>query len=59
MSAEDLAETIRSLTPEEQEAVRRFIDWLKRRQASGTSAFVDAAEEFMAEHPELLERLAQ
>jgi len=29
MTAESLADVVNSLTPEEQEAVRRFIDYLK------------------------------
>lgn len=61
MATESLAEAVRALTPQEQEAVRRFIDYLKRRDisVSSQSPFLLAAEEFMAQHPELLQRLAQ
>lgn len=39
----------------------RFIDYLKQRPtpASSQSPFLLAAEEFIAQHPELLQRLAQ
>jgi hypothetical protein len=49
------------LTPQEQDAVRQFIDYLKGIDASvrPQSPFLQAADEFIAEHPELLRRLAQ
>ncbi len=60
MTDASLAEVVRSLTPHEQEAVRRFIDHLRRGDSAPSEApFLQAAEEFMAEHPELLRRLAQ
>ncbi len=61
MAAESLAEVVRSLTLQEQEAVRQFIDYLKQRGESGCSQspFLQAADEFIAEHPELLQRLAR
>ena len=61
MATESLAEVVRSLTPREQDAVRQFIDYLKRPDALAAAQppFVEAAAEFMAEHPELLRRLAQ
>ncbi|MGB6944417.1 MAG: hypothetical protein WBE37_18605 [Bryobacteraceae bacterium] len=59
MATENLVETIRSLTPEEQESVKRFIEFLKRRGASSSSPFLAAVDEFIDEHPELLRRLAQ
>jgi hypothetical protein len=60
MATESLAEVVRSLTPQEQDAVRQFIDYLKRRDASvSRSPFLQAADEFIAQHPELLQRLAQ
>lgn len=61
MAAESLAEIVRSLTPQEQDAVRQFIDYLKRRDASvrSQSPFLQAADEFIAERPALLQRLAQ
>ncbi len=57
MTVEDVTETIRSLTPEEQESVRQFVDFLKRRDSS--SPFLAAVDEFIDLHPELLRRLAQ
>jgi hypothetical protein len=60
MATESLAEIVRSLTPQEQDAVRQFIDYLKRCDASvSQSPFVRAADDFIAEHPDLLQRLAQ
>jgi recombinational DNA repair protein (RecF pathway) len=61
MAAESLAEVVRSLTPQEQDAVRQFIDYLKQRGASvsSQSPFLQAADEFIAQHPQLLQRLAQ
>jgi recombinational DNA repair protein (RecF pathway) len=61
MATESLAEVVLSLTPQEQDAVRQFIDYLKRREASvrSPSPFLQAADEFMAQHPELLQRLSQ
>src|ERR1017187_4993897 len=58
MATESLAEVVRSLTPLEQDAVRQFIDYLKRRDASvrSQSTFLQAADEFIAQHPELLQR---
>jgi hypothetical protein len=57
MAIESLAEVVQSLTPQEQDAVRQFIDYLKRRDAS--SPFLRAADDFITKHPELLQRLAQ
>lgn len=51
-----LIELVNSLTPQEQDSVREFVAYLKQRKAS---AFHRAAEEFIAEHPTLLARLAQ
>ena len=61
MATESLAEVVRSLTPQEQDAVRQFVDYLKRRPSSlqSESPFLQAADEFIAQHPELLQRLAQ
>ena len=57
MSSENLTEMASQLSPEEKAAVREFIEFVKRRK-SDSSPFL-AAVEFMAEHPELLQRLAQ
>ncbi|MBL8234694.1 MAG: hypothetical protein JNL98_39715 [Bryobacterales bacterium] len=61
MATESLAEVVRSLTPRQQEAVRQFIDYLRSRDdsAPSQSRFLQAADEFIAQHPELLRRLAQ
>jgi hypothetical protein len=59
MAAEHLADVVNSLTPEQQESVRQFIDFLRKRESSASSALLQAAGEFIAEHPELLQRLAQ
>ena len=61
MAMQSLAEVVRSLTPQEQEAVLQFIEYLKRRDDSpgSQSAFVHAADEFIAQHPDLLQRLAR
>ncbi|MBN8734071.1 MAG: hypothetical protein J0L64_26270 [Acidobacteria bacterium] len=60
MAGESLMEMVQSLTAEEQAAVRQFIDYLKVRGGADDvpASFVDAAEEFIAQHPELLRRLA-
>jgi len=59
MSGENLMDAVKSLSPEEQTSVLQFIDYLKRQKAAGTSPFLQAAAQFIAEHPELLQRLAQ
>ena len=61
MAAESLADIVRSLSPQEQDAVRQFINYLKMRDTSvsSQSPFLQAADDFIAEHPELLRRLAR
>ena len=59
MATQDLANAINSLTPQEQDAVREFIGFLKRRDQAAPSAFMKAVNEFVETHPELLKRLAQ
>jgi hypothetical protein len=59
MAAQDLSEAIKSLTPEEQESVRLFILFLKKREPSGSSPFLTAVNEFVEKHPELLRRLGE
>ena len=59
MAVENLADVINSLTPEEQEFVRQFIEFLKGRGSSPSSPFPAAVDEFVDQHPELLRRLAQ
>ncbi len=59
MPANNIAEVIASLTPEEQDTVRQFVEFLQRRASSAPSRLLAAADEFIDEHPELLRRLAQ
>jgi hypothetical protein len=59
MAAENLADVIRPLTPEEQESVRQFVEFLKRKGSSQPTPFLTAVDEFVDQHPELLRRLAQ
>ena len=59
MAAENLADVIASLTPEEQESVKQFVEFLKRKGSAPPSPFLEAVDEFLEQHPELLRRLAQ
>jgi hypothetical protein len=59
MAAENLADVISSLTPDEQESVKQFVEFLKRRESPPSSPFLAAVDEFISQHPELLRRLAQ
>lgn len=59
MAAENLADLINALTPEQQESVKQFVDFLKRREPVRRSPFLAAVDEFIDQHPELLRRLAQ
>lgn len=59
MTTEELIDRVKSLSVEEQISVIRFIEYLERRQVPAQTPFLQAAEEFIAEHPELLRRLAQ
>ncbi len=59
MAAESLADLISSLTPHEQESVKQFVVFLKRKASAPSSSFQAAVDEFIEQHPELLRRLAQ
>jgi len=59
MAVENLADAISSLTPEEQESVKQFIEFLRGKASSPSSPFLAAVDEFIDQHPELLRRLAQ
>ena len=60
MASENLTELVSQLSSDEQAAVRQFIEFIRgRTRTSESSPFLNAVEEFMAEHPELLRRLAQ
>ena len=58
MAAETIAELVESLTPLEQEAVRQFIEFL-RHESRAESPFLSAVDAFVAQHPDLLQRLAE
>jgi hypothetical protein len=59
MAVENLTDAINSLMPDEQETVRLFVEFLKRRGQSQPLPFLAAVDEFIEQHPELLRRLAQ
>jgi hypothetical protein len=59
MAAQKLADVINSLNVEQQHSVLQFIEFLQGKDSPRSPSFLAAAEEFMAEHPELLRRLAQ
>ncbi|MGD0617661.1 MAG: hypothetical protein ABSB67_08365 [Bryobacteraceae bacterium] len=59
MAAGNLVDVISSLTPDEQEYVRLFVEFLRRKSLSPSSPFLAAVDEFVEQHPELLRRLAQ
>ena len=60
MALEGLIDLISQLSPEEQSAVREYIEFLRERKAKlPQKPFSAALDEFIAEHPELLRRLAQ
>jgi hypothetical protein len=58
MAADTLVDAIRSLTPQEQEAVRQFVEYLKKGSPPD-SPFLAAVDEFIDRHPGLLHRLAE
>jgi len=57
--AANLVEAINALGPDEQEAVRQFVEFLQHRGTPSSSPFLAAVDEFIEQHPELLRRLAQ
>jgi hypothetical protein len=56
MVSPDLIDAVSSLSPEEQDSVLQFISYLKSHESS---PFLRAAEQFMAEHPEILHNLSR
>jgi hypothetical protein len=58
MISDELAQIVDSLTPEHQKTVREFITFLKEREIA-QSPFLNAVDEFIAQHPALLSSLAQ
>jgi hypothetical protein len=59
VAAENILDHVKTLTPQEQDAVREFIECLRNRGRTPTSPFLAAIDEFIDQHPELLRRLAQ
>jgi hypothetical protein len=59
VALDNIADVIRSLSPEEQESVKQFVEFLKRKPSAIPSPFTAAVNEFIEQHPELLQRLAQ
>ncbi len=60
MRHETLTELVAELSPEEQAAVREFIEFIRRKKSGGVGTpFLNAVDEFMMAHPELLRRLAE
>jgi len=46
MTRPSLTDAIHSLTPEQQESVRQFIEFLKQKELRASSPFLAAVEEF-------------
>jgi hypothetical protein len=60
MRRERLVDLVSQLSPEEESAVREYIEFLRERKAKSPQApFRAALDEFIATHSELLRRLAQ
>ena len=59
MTTEELIERVKSLSSDEQTSLVQFIEYLERRHVFASSPILQAAEQFIAEHPELLRRLSQ
>lgn len=59
MAVENIVDAIRSLSPEQQESVKQFVEFLKRKPSATPSPFTAAVNEFIEQHPELLQRLAK
>jgi hypothetical protein len=59
MASESILDLVKALTPQEQDAVREFIDCLKNKARKPASPFLAAIDEFIDQHPELLRRLAE
>jgi hypothetical protein len=62
MAAGNIADAIASSTPEQQESVILFIEFLKREDFASIIGIVSvsrAVDEFVEQHPELLRRLVQ
>lgn len=59
MASQELLDRIATLSPDQQTAVEQFIDYLKKQSPSeGAVSFRTALDSFVAEHSDLLRRLA-
>jgi hypothetical protein len=58
MSSTELVEAVSALSPDEQNSVLEFIAFLRRRDTL-RSPFLRAAEQFIAEDPEILQNLSR
>jgi hypothetical protein len=60
METTKLADLVGSLSAHEQDAVRAFVEYLRAgKPPEHESPFLKAVDEFVAEHPELLRKLAE
>ena len=59
MASNSLMDLVNALTPEQQAAVRQFIEFLHSKTSQSPNPFLAAVDEFIGEHPEILRRLAQ
>ena len=60
MATREFIDTVNRLTPAEQAAVMEFIQYLQHKpKQPEQSPFLSAVDEFIEQHPQLLERLAQ
>ena len=59
MASVNITHLVDSLTPQEQEAVLEFIQFLKAKQERLQSPFLAAVDEFIDQRPDLLRRLAR
>jgi hypothetical protein len=59
MPQTSLIDAVNTLNPEEQAVVLEFIEFLKRKSMSQDSPFLSAVDQFIADHADLLQRLAQ
>ncbi len=64
MATQTMTELVASLSPKEQEAVRALVEYIRSSSSlseapQSQSPFIAAAQEFIRQHPDLLQRLAQ
>jgi hypothetical protein len=51
MAAENLADVISALPPDEQESVKKFVEFLKQKGSASSTPFLAAVDEFIHQHP--------